>query len=385
MSLSVAMKATARSRRWPALVAATVLAGATAPPGAASEPTHVATATVETEPPEASSSDDTVDDITIWTHPEDRSRSVVVGADHANSTIEVYDLAGRRLQRIETQGTNNVDSRGGFSLRGAVLDLVGVGGGGRRAGRMTFFRIDPATRELTNVTAGGSIRVSSGYGFCMYRSPVDHVLYAFGVSPAGRVEQVELYDDGGQVNGRIVRTIEVEPGAVDTAGGNPQGNDALEACVADDGAGKLYVGEESRGIWKYGAEPQDPSSTADRVLVDGTEAEGGHIVPHVEGLTIVYGPGSSGYLVASSQGDFTFNVYRREAPHDFLRKVEVAGGPTADGCQRTDGIDAVAADFGPAFPHGLFVCQDNENTEPAEGDQNFKYVPLEEVVALPVG
>jgi len=360
------------------LAAAGLLAGVMAGPGGAAPPTDMATAAVETQP--AESAGDTVDDITIWVHPTDRTRSLVIGANHGDSTVEVYDLAGQRLQRIEAGGTNNIDSRPGFSFSGGTVDLVGVGGGGTSSGRMTFFRVDPDTRELSNITAGGSVRVTSGYGFCMYRSPLSGALYAFGVNPGGRVEQVELFDDAGMVNGRVVRTIEVGPQPVPPTAGNPEGDNRLEACVADDGTGKLYIGEEGRGIWKYGAEPGDPTSSADRELVAGTEADGGHIVPQVEGLTIVYGLGGTGFLIASSQGDFTFNVYRREAPHEFLRKVQVADGPAADGCERTDGIDAVAADFGPAFPQGLFACQDNANTAPAAGNQNFKYVPLEQVV-----
>jgi 3-phytase len=364
------------------LVTAGLIASAfVRPPAAVAAPTHVATAGAETTPPPAAGTKDTVDDITIWADPVDRTRSVVIGADHGNSTVEVYDLAGERIQRIEVAEANNIDSRTGFTLAGSTVDLVGVAGGGSRGGKMTFFRVGSDTRQLTNVTAGGFLRVNSGYGFCMYRSPVNGALYAFGVNPGGQVEQVELFDDGGMVNGRVVRTVEVEPGAVDTAGGNPQGNDALEGCVADDGTGKLYVGEESYGIWKYGAEPTDPAGSDDRTLVDGTEpGPGGHIVPHVEGLTIVHGPAGSGYLLASSQGDYTYNVYRREEPHEFVRKVQVAGGSEADGCERTDGIDAALGDFGPAFPQGIFVCQDNTNTEPAAGGQNFKYVPLEQVV-----
>jgi 3-phytase len=370
------------SRRIAALlVAATLIAGVVSLPGVASAPTHVATAAAETQP--ADSAGDTVDDITIWVHPTDRTRSLVIGANHKESTVEVHDLSGQRLQRIETGGTNNIDSRAGFPLAGTTIDLVGVAGGGTRSGQMTFFRVDPATRQLSNATAGESVRVTSGYGFCMFRSPHTGTFYAFGVNPGGRVEQIELFDDAGQVNGRVVRTIEVDPQPVNRAG-NPDSNNALEGCVADDGTARLYISEEGRGIWEYGAEPGDSASTTDRALVDSTDpAAGGHITPQVEGLTIVYGPEGSGFLIASSQGDFTFNVYRREAPHEFLRKVQVAGGPAADGCERTDGIDALAADFGPAFPHGLFVCQDNSNTEPAEGNQNFKYVPLEQVVPFP--
>jgi 3-phytase len=345
---------------------------------AAGGPTHTATAVVETQPADAPG--DSIDDPAIWVHPTDPAKSVVIGANHKESTVEVYDLSGKRLQRIEVKGTNNIDSRAGFPLAGGSADIVGVAGGGTRFGHMTFFRVDPASRTLTNITAGGSVKVSSGYGFCLYHSPVTGAYYAFGVNPGGRVEQLELFDDGGQVNGRVVRTIEVDPAPVENPDDKRDLQDHLEGCVADDGTGRFYVGEENRGIWEYGAEPGDPATKADRKLVDSTDPQQGHITPQVEGMTIVYGAGGSGFLIASSQGDFTYNVYRREPPHEFLRKVAVVDGPKADGCQRTDGIDAVATPLGPAFPHGLFVCQDNTNTEPAKGNQNFKYVPLEQVV-----
>ena len=50
-----------------------------------------------------------------------------------------------------------------------------------------------------------------------------------------------------------------------------------------------------------------------------------------------------------------------------------ADGPTAS---------THALDMGPMFPHGMFVCQDNTNNDPAAGNQNFKFVPLERVVGL---
>jgi 3-phytase len=360
-----------------AAIAIPVLVVVGAAPGRSFAPTHTATAVGETQP--ADGSGDSVDDAAIWVHPTDPAESTVVGANHKESTVEVYDLSGRRLQRVDVAGTNNVDVRPGFPLGGTSVDLVGAGGGGTRNGHMTFFSVDPRTRKLTNVTTGATIKTDSGYGFCMYRSAATGRFYAFGVNPNGKVEQVELVDDGGKVNGRVVRTIDVDPRPATGA----DGGDAkvhLEGCVADDGTGRLYVGEENRGIWEYGAEPGDPATKSDRVLVDSTDPDEGHIAPQLEGMTIVYGPGTSGYLIASSQGDHTYNVYRREAPHEFLRKVSVVAGPKADGCERTDGIDAVATPLSPAFPRGLFVCQDNANTEPAAGNQNFKYVPLEAVV-----
>jgi hypothetical protein len=164
----------------------------------------------------------------------------------------------------------------------------------------------------------------------------------------------------------------------------------VEGCVADDDLGNLYVSEEAVGVWRYGAEPTAPVTPAARVLVDGTVAAGGHLVPDVEGLTIVYQPGGAGYLLASSQAASnslnSYAVYERQGANAFVRSFRVVNGPAVDGCGRTDGIDALAADLGPAFPHGLFVCQDNANTAPGTtGNQNFKLVPLERVVALSDG
>ena len=156
------------------------------------------------------------------------------------------------------------------------------------------------------------------------------------------------------------------------------GHDA-EACVADDELGRLYVNEADFDLWRYGAEPD--ASPKDRRSVDHV-GRGGHLAADIEGLTIVYQPGGTGYLLASSQGDDSFAVYRREGDNEFLRKFTVESGSKVDGCNNTDGIDALAADLGPAFPHGLFVCQDHHNSSPMGGNQNFKFVPLERILEL---
>ena len=68
-------------------------------------------------------------------------------------------------------------------------------------------------------------------------------------------------------------------------------------------------------------------------------------------------------------------------PYPLLRKFRVTTGAQADGCSITDGIDAPNVWLGPDFPHGLFVCQDNTNTKPGtEGNQDFKYLPLDEII-----
>ena len=123
------------------------------------------------------------------------------------------------------------------------------------------------------------------------------------------------------------------------------------------------------------------------MAVDRPIAAGGHFRPDAEGLTIVYLPGGGGYLIASSQaGSNTLNsylVYDRLGTNAFIREFRVIDGPQTDGCGWTDGIDALATNLGPSFPHGIFICQDNANSLPGTvGNQNFKFVPLERVVGL---
>ena len=356
---------------------AIALLGTAAVPSSAESPDRQAVAVVETTP--SNDSGDSVDDMAIWVNTADPAHSLVIGADHSDKTLDVYDMSGNRTQSVQLNDANNVDLRTGFPLGGSKVDIVGVAGGGSGDGRLTFFRVDPQTRRIENVTVGGHYSVPSANGFCMYRSAVSGKYYAFRTTPSGIVQQYELFDDGGMVNARPageafdVEVQEIDPGSLD----------AIEACVADDETGSLYIGEQDYGIWKYGAEPTAPRTKADRSLVDGAhDRTNGHLTPDVEGLAIVHEPGGGGFLLASSQGDFTFNVYRRRAPHEFVGKVSVVAGPLSDGCQRTDGIDAVAATLGPRFPRGIFVCQDNTNTAPAPGNMNFKYVPLEDVVPL---
>lgn len=333
-----------------------VLAGGD-PPSAGSTRVLAAYGEVETTP--VGSTGDAADDMAVWVHPTDPSLSVVIGTDK-RAALEVYDLSGRRIQRIAmAEAPNNVDLRFGFPLGGQSVDLVGTAGRGMR-----FFRVDPAARRLVEVTVRPFPSPFYEEGFCLYRSSVSARFYAFTGAPDGRVAQWELIERAGLVDARRVRAWDV--------------GSAVEGCVADDELGRLYVGEEEVGIWEYGAEPD--AQTFVRALVDRT-GPGGHLVADVEGLAIVYQPGGRGYLVASSQGDNSFVVYRRRAGHAFLGKLQVGAGRAADGCSDTDGIEAVAAYLGPAFPSGIFVCQDGQNTAPGSfGRQNFKFVGLEQVL-----
>ncbi|MGH9004384.1 MAG: phytase, partial [Acidimicrobiia bacterium] len=215
------------------------------------------------------------------------------------------------------------------------------------------------------------------HGMCLYNSPVNGRFYAFVVDRFGTIKQLELTDDGtGKVAFEEVRQIKVEPRP-------PEGNpDQTEACVADEFGRSFFVAEQDWNIWRYGAEPTDPTGTADRVMVDKEVSEGGHFTREAEGLAVVTEPSRASHLIVSSQKANAFTVYRGRAPYDFVRQVKVVSSATADGCENTDGLDAVYANLGPAFPQGLLVCQDNNNNAPGDGNMNFKYVRLEDIVPL---
>ena len=309
------------------------------------------TAVVETEP--VPGEEDAADDPAIWIHPTQPSQSVVIGTDKEGSGLGVYALDGSELQFVHEDGRiNNVDIRE-FDFQGKKVPLVVASDRNRHTLRV--YVLDPQTRRLKEA---GFIKLGlDAYGVCLYRSRSGN-LYAFPNSE-GVVEQWELAGYAGRIAGRKVREWDV--------GG------ATEGCVADDELGHVYIGEEQGGIWKYGADPNDPTSDPEQV---DTTGDGGHLEADVEGLALIPQPGGKGYLVASSQGDDSFAIYERTNGNDFVGRFEVADGKI-DGCSHTDGIDITTESAGKRFPYGFFVCQDDENPG---ANQNFKLVPLERIL-----
>ena len=304
-------------------------------------------ATVETE--NISSADDPA----IWVHPTDSSLSRIIGTDkHSSNGLSVYDLAGNKIQTVPAGKTNNVDLRYGFTLSGQLVDIVAASS--RTNDNIVIYKVDSATGQLEDVAARTIKTGISVYGFSMYHSAASGKFYAIVNSKSGEVEQWELFDNGGgKVDAKLVRNFDV--------------GSQVEGMVADDELGHLYVGEETVGIWKYGAEPD--SGTA-RTQVDTTGA-GGQLTADVEGLTIYYGSDGTGYLLASSQGSNGFVVYRREGTNEYVGTFRIAAGNGIDEVSDTDGIDVTNVPLGPAFPQGTFIAQDN--------DENFKLVPWQSV------
>jgi 3-phytase len=338
-------------------LATTMHAGAARPPG--DSPVATPTAVVETEP--VPSKGDAADDPAIWVHPTKPEQSLVLGTDKKGG-LNVFDLDGRRAQ-IVSDGSrpNNVDVIYGFPLGDKVVDVAVAGTRIKEHQGVAFWRIDPESRRLSELGPIPAFTVFGGgepYGSCVYRSPRDRAIYLFVTSKDGAVEQYRLETDGdATIRGNKVRSLKV--------------GSTTEGCVADFDLGCVYVAEEKVGIWKFGAEPDSGTSgtLVARVGDHGLTAD-------VEGLTIYYGTGSKGYLIASSQGASTFQVYEREAPHAFVLTIDPAAGTIGDPGE-TDGIDVTNVAISPRFPRGLFVCQDGRGRD---GFQNFKFFAWDQIV-----
>jgi myo-inositol-hexaphosphate 3-phosphohydrolase len=256
-------------------------------------------------------SGDDADDVAI--HPS----GYVVGTNkNDEGGLEVYDRTGRRLQWLQLGETNNVDLRGNTVVSSNRtrdgIDVLSL-----ERGMLTLVRSFPVAFEP--------------YGLCLYRKTV--IVTANGV---GRVEQYSL-------TGKPLRKLS----AIETQS---------EGCVTDDARSVLYIAEEEKGIWRFAA---DPEASPRGTLIDTV---GENLAADVEGLTFV-----NGHLIASSQGDSSFAVYRDDT---FVATFRIAGGGNIDGAAGTDGIDANAA-------LNLLVVHDAEN----EGGEssNYKYVRLSEL------
>lgn len=326
-----------------------------------SDAPRAVSATAETEP--VPHRGDAADDPAVWVDPRDPARSAVIATDKEGGLL-VYDLSGEQLQYLPVGRVNNVDVRSdvgdgsGFRLDGERVSLVTTGN--RSDDSIGVHVMDPQTRQLRDVSARRLEVGLSVYGSCMYRSAATGRTSVFVNSKSGQVEQWELFERDGQVDARRVRSFDV--------------GTQTEGCVADDELGHLYIGEEERGIWKYGAEPEDGSA---RTLVAAVGPDG-PLVADVEGLALAYGPDGTGHLIASSQGSSSYVVYRREGDNDHVSSFRIVRGDGVDSVRDTDGIDVTTADLGPAFPHGVLVAQDGRND--GGRNQNFKLVPLEDVL-----
>ncbi|MGJ3252244.1 MAG: phytase [Elainellaceae cyanobacterium] len=331
------------------------------------------------------------DDPAIYVHPTDSSQSFVI-TTLKNTGLKVFDLNGEELQDISPEGVrfNNVDLVYGFNLNGELVDLAVASDRGNDT--LAIFRIDPETRQLTDITSADILATIFGvddgeqtaYGLATYTSPTTGISYAFTTQRDGaQVAQLELIANAdGTVGAEVVRTLDLP---VPT--GDPEDSQS-EGIVIDREFGVGYIAlEEEVGILKFNAEPD---AGDDLTLVASIEED--FLQPDIEGLTIYYGANGSGYLLASSQGDSTYAVFDRQTT-EYIGSFAIGGTNGIDGVEESDGADIINVPLGDDFPFGLLVVQDGSNEpavvfqDPEDGEiqnfnANFKYIAWDDIATV---
>ena len=330
-----------------------LLAGcAPMPSGVAPAPSQIApnvAATAETDPVDTAA--DAADDPAIWRNPRNPAQSLVIGTDK-KAGIHVYDLKGKRVSFTPVARLNNVDLRDlGGRVIAAASDRADVA-----QAHVSLFTLDTSTRRLVPI---GRYPVGPGeaYGMCLWTRAKDKALFGFVVLKDGRIDQVAIDLSGPSPAVTTVRSMKLASQA--------------EGCVVDDRTGLLYVAEEDVGLWRFAADPAAPTTAIPIAKVDGTT-----LVADAEGLALAPQGRTGGYLVASSQGDNAYTLYRLPGV-TYAGRFRIGGG-AIDGTSDTDGMELALGDFGPDYPKGLLVAQDGDN---APDTQNFKYMSWAKALA----
>jgi len=320
------------------LLAATGLVSC-APP-AVKPGTTTASVTADAETVPVATQDDAADDPAIWRNAANPAASLIIATDKKKG-LHVYGLDGTDRHFIAADRLNNVD----LAETPAGVIVAASDRSDEANAHIALFRLDTATARLLPL---GRVPAGPGeaYGMCLWATP--GALTAFVIIKDGSIRQIEL--DTATATGRIVRTMKVPTQA--------------EGCVVDGRTARLYVGEEDAGIWRFDARP---TATPRGTLI--ARVDGQRLFDDVEGLAIAAeGNGNGGYLVASSQGDNAFALFRL-SDEKFVGRFKVVAGKLGS-TEETDGIEVKLGDFGRAFPDGLMVVQDGDN-QPA---QNFKLI-----------
>jgi len=331
-------------------LAAVLLGGCAVTPPPATTPAAVpqVAAVAETDPVDTAA--DAADDPAIWRNRRDPAASLVIGTDK-KAGIHVYDLSGKRLSFTPAARLNNVDLR---EVGGRVIAAASDRADEAQA-HVALFTLDTVARRLVPM---GRYPVGAGeaYGMCLWTRKADKALFGFVVMKDGRIDQVAIDLAGATPAVRTVRSMKVGTQA--------------EGCVVDDRTGTLYVAEEDVGLWRFAADPTAPVEGTAIAKVDGTT-----LVADAEGLALAPAGRDGGYLVASSQGDNAYTLYRLPGV-TYAGRFRIDGG-AIDGTSETDGIDLILGNFGAKYPKGLMVAQDGDN---APETQNFKYVSWADVL-----
>jgi 3-phytase len=369
------------------------------------------------------------DDPAIWVHPEDSARSIVI-VTAKEGGLRVYDLGSTELQSLAADPApradgvdgryNNVDIAYDVALGGERVDVAVVSD--RYNDQLRFFTIDSAgaaaTAPLSEVTAP-----EQEFLFNPDREAVDEEKTAYGVAvwQPGSGSTYAVVTQEGTTTIATVRIVETNgalgytdiehlelPGAFPLPDGTtwipceePGVEPQLEGVAVDQRSGVLYATQEDVGLWRISlplgtGAPRLLDRVADFGIHDVFDPEteecepvdpaaigygGPNLVADAEGVDIYYGPGRSGYVIVSSQGDDRFAVYSTTGHNRSAGTFRVSG-VGVDDVNGSDGL-AVTNRIVGEYRQGLLLTHDEPESgpgvDPGRDATNFSYVDWGEV------
>ncbi|MFD2026703.1 phytase [Promicromonospora aerolata] len=368
------------------------------------------------------------DDPAIWVHPEHSDRSLVV-ATAKEGGLRVYSVAATELQSVAATAApradgvpgryNNVDIAYGLDVDGRPTDVAVVSD--RYNDQIRFFAIDPAgagaTTPLTEVTApeleflfspdrATVAAEQTAYGLAVYRAQGE--TYAVVTQEGSTTIATARLTTGPDGIGYTDVQHLAMPGEFPLPDGTtwvpceePGVGPQLEGVSVDHRTGTLYAAQEDVGLWRVplplgSGEPRLIDKVTDFGVHDAYDPEtdecapvdpeapsygGKNLTADAEGVDIWYGPGRTGYVLVSSQGDDTYGVYALTGRNRSLGSFRVAG----DGVDDVNGSDGIAVSNAPVgeYGSGLLVTHDEPETGPdADGERDatgFSYVHWSDV------
>ncbi len=317
-------------------------------------------ARVETQPVPEKKNEDSADDPAIWINKKNPEKSIIFGTDKKGGMVS-YNLQGDELFYFYTGNMNNCDLRCSFVLGNDTIDILAASN--RTSHSLSIYKIrENGMLDTLHSRIIYSEMKDDVYGLCMYKSQVSGKFYVFMNSKAGEVEQWELIAANKRIDAKLVRSFSLQT--------------QTEGMVADDEKSVLYIGEEQVGIYKFEAEPDGSN---EGILIAESSENNPNIKYDIEGLAIYDQGNGNGYLLASSQGNYSYAIFERQGDNKYLGSFRITDG-TVDGVEETDGIDITSLPLGTDFPKGILVVQDGYNYDKRKKkSQNYKIISWEDV------
>lgn len=318
-------------------------------------------ASIETAPVAANTSDDAADDPAFWYDDQNPEQSVIFGTNK-KSGLYAYNIQGEELGFYPIGKINNIDIRQSILYKGSTVDILA--GSNRSNNSIITYQIteDGKLEQFMPDFLIDSMAIDEVYGFCLYQNPEGELFYIVN-GKNGVAHAYQYVEIAGELQMKLWKTW--------TLGSQTEG------MVADDELGYLYIGEENKGVWKVDLTQEESLLI---LLEASQESSNANIRYDVEGISLYKNGRKEGYLIVSSQGNFSYALFDRLS-NDYLGSFSIKTANGIDGVEETDGLDVCSMPIGEQYPKGLIIMQDGFNYDGIDiKSQNFKIIDNRKVL-----